>query len=135
VIGLLVRRPVLMCVFVRVPAGFCVRVGMRAVFVRIGMGVRMCLVRVFAVRVRSVRRLIVRVAVRFVAGRNHIDFGPGQPAAHHLALVQVSPHAELGAGFLKHGEGNAPIDKSTQQHVAADAGKTFKISNTHRLRF
>jgi hypothetical protein len=29
-------------------------------------------------------------------------------------------------------EGNSGVDESSQQHVAADAGKAFQISNTHR---
>jgi hypothetical protein len=101
------------------------------------MGVRMGLLRVFARRVRRMRIVLVRMAgfvtVLVVAGRNHIHFCAGQAAAHHLALVQVSAHAELGTGFLKDGTGDAGVNQSAQQHVAAYAGKTFKISNTHRM--
>jgi len=64
--------------------------------------------------------------------RNDVHFGRGQSAAAHLAHLQVRAHVQRLGGFLKGVKRNARIDKGAQQHVAAYAGKTLKISNSHR---
>jgi len=44
----------------------------------------------------------------------------------------VRSHVQRRSGFCKGVKGNARVDKGAQQHVAAYAGKTLKISNSHR---
>ena len=39
---------------------------------------------------------------------------------------------ERRGGFLKQFERDAGIDQRAQQHVAADAGKTLEVANSHR---
>jgi hypothetical protein len=95
--------------------------------------VRMSLMRVLA---ETIVRVLVRRRIRLNPGlnrgRNHIHFGCGQPAAAHLAHLKARADVELGCRFFKKRKGNARIHQGAQQHIAADAGKTLKISNSHR---
>ena len=63
---------------------------------------------------------------------NDVYFGCGQSSAAHLAHLQMRAHVQHRSGFCKGVKGNARVDKGAQQHVAAYAGKTLKISNSHR---
>ena len=88
------------------------------------------------VTMRRVHRMsfmrVLRPARRLVR-RNHVHFGCGQAAPAHLAHLKACAHTERDRRFFKTGEGNACIHQGAQQHVAAYAGKTLQISNTHRF--
>ena len=100
------------------------RKGMLMMFIA---GVRMTCVPMRFVRVRRLGCLSLL--------RDDVNFDRGQSAAAHLAHLQVRAHVQRRSGFLKGVKGNARVDKRAQQHVAAYAGKTLKISNSHRNRF
>ena len=86
----------------------CMRMRMTTVFMRIKRRVRtmrMCLLRVCLLRVcllRMQRMLFVGMAsIRCLPiRREHIDLGPGQSAAAHLARLQPRANIERGGGFL-----------------------------------
>jgi hypothetical protein len=69
---------------------------------------------------------------RWMVGCDDIDLGCGNTATGHFAEFEMCAHIQLGGGLLKKGEGHAGVDKRAEQHVPAYAGKTLKISNTHR---
>ena len=50
-----------------------------------------------------------------------------------LRISRRAPTFSAAAVSSKTGEGNARIHQGSQQHVAADAGKTLQITNTHRI--
>ena len=122
----------------------CVRmrmrpVGMAVVFVRV-FGVGVLRMRMGLMRLRAVRVGLVAVRLRSVhmpwfrlASDEHIYFCPGESATDDLPLLQARAHMERGAGLFKNGKGNTRVHQSAQQHVAAYAGKTLKISNSHRM--
>jgi hypothetical protein len=62
-----------------------------------------------------------------------VNLGAGQSSAAYLAHIETRAHIECGGGFFKTTKRNASVDQSAQQHVAAYAGKTLDISNTHRV--
>ena len=80
----------------------------------------------------GVLRISIAQAPRLLR-RNHVNFGCGQAAAAHLALLQPRAHIQRGCRLFKQGERNAGIHQGAQQHVAAYARKTLQISNTHRI--
>ena len=61
-----------------------------------------------------------------------INFRSGNAAAHDFAHFEARAEIQRGGCFLEMGEGNAGVNESAEQHVAADSGKAFEISNTHR---
>jgi hypothetical protein len=63
----------------------------------------------------------------------HIDLGAGQPTALHFAPLKPRAYVERGHSLFEPLKGSARIDESTQQHIATDAGKTFQVSNPHRV--
>ena len=65
--------------------------------------------------------------------RNHVHLGCGQAPAAHPTHLQARAHAQRSRCFFKTTEGNARIHQGAQQHVAAYAGKTLKITNTHHF--
>jgi hypothetical protein len=106
-------------VIVRVSVGVSVRMGM-FVFV-VGM---------FVVSMNLVRR-VPRFGGRTLAGEN-LDLSRSQTTAHYLAGFESGAYVECVRSVGKKTEGNTGIDHRAQQHVAADAGKTIQISNSHR---
>src|ERR1017187_5045690 len=95
----------------------------------LGVGVR--LVSVVAVRMPVVVVMVVVDGFGRVVGGNYVHFGGSQTAATDFAHLQTRTHVERRGGLSQAGEGDAGIDQGTEEHVAANAGKTFKISNTH----
>ena len=110
---------------------------MRGVRVR---GTRMNVVPILGMSVRLVRMPEIGVGVGvgvvrlmdLMVGRNHVDFGRGNAAAHYLAHFEAGAHIQRSGSFGEWGEGNAGVNQCAEQHVAANAGETFQISNTHR---
>ena len=78
------------------------------------------------------RDLCMSRLVRNFARCNHVYLGSGQAATVHLAHLQTRAHIQRGRRFFETTEGNARIHKSTKQHIAADARKALKITNSHR---
>lgn len=66
----------------------------------------------------------------FIAGQ-HVNLRSGDPAAAHFAHLETGANVQGGRSFFKQFEGHACIDECAEQHVAANAGKAFQISNTH----
>jgi hypothetical protein len=66
---------------------------------------------------------------------NYIHFGCGNPSAGHLANLETRANIQRSRRLFKAGKGNPGVNQCAQQHVAANAGKAFQISNTHRERF
>jgi hypothetical protein len=64
--------------------------------------------------------------------REHIDLGGGQTAANDFAGLKAGANIEGCARFLEQTQRDACIDQGTEQHVAADTGKTLQICNSHR---
>lgn len=98
-------------------------------------------VRVIVIAVRmcvlvAVRRVLVIVRIFVLRsglfGRDHVYFGCGKAAAHHLAHLQPRAYIQRGGRFFQHPKRHTGIDQRAQKHVAADAGKAFQIANTHR---
>ena len=117
-----------------------VRVRMR--FVRMSVGVGVAVVRVFVrMRLMLVRlRVSVRVGGGFMfvpgsgrVGRNNVDFCAGETAADDLAHLKVRAHVQGVGGLCQGVERDARIDQRAEQHIAAYAGKTLKVTNTHRV--
>ena len=111
-----------------------VRMGRMAVLGRNGMRrVRVRLMGMRFVRMRMRRVIFMRVArlCRRLVRCKNVHFCGGQAASAHLAHLKARAHAERGSRFLKKAERNAGIHQGAQQHVAAYAGKTLQISNTH----
>ena len=104
-------------------------VGVGVVFVGV---IRM---RMVFVRMRSVMVVGVGRIGWGMVGGDDVDFGGGEAAAADLAHVKMRADIEGGGGFFKDDKGNARVDESAEQHVAANAGKTLKISNTHGSDF
>ena len=75
---------------------------------------------------------VSRIDYRLVRS-DHVHLGGGQSAAAHLARLQPRAYIQRGGGFLKARERNARIQQGAQQHVAAYAGKTLQVSNSHRF--
>ena len=94
----------------------------------------MVLVFFMRVRVMSVFSMIfVRVGrlAGGLLGGNHVHLSSGQSAAAYLSHLQPSAYTERRSCFLKTSERYACIHQGAQQHIAAYAGKTLQISNTH----
>ena len=96
--------------------------------------------RVLSVRVRLMLMMPVlrmfRVRVFWLSGQgvgcNHVHFNCSQPATAHLAHLQPRTNVQRSGCLRQTGEGDARIHQGSQQHIAADARKAFKITNTHR---
>jgi hypothetical protein len=93
--------------------------------------------RVFAMGVRLVCVLGLSVGVgglmRGLAGGEDIHFGCGDASAHDFAHFKARADIQCRCGLFQMGKGNAGVNQCAQKHVPAYAGKTFQISNTHRL--
>ncbi len=70
--------------------------------------------------------------IRFgpLAGHD-VDFRARNAATAHLARFEPCAHIEVRNGFREQFKRDACIHKGAQQHVAADAGETLQISNSH----
>jgi hypothetical protein len=139
----LVRMNVFLGLLVRVFPDH--RVIMRMVvvaFMRMRMGMGMSV----AVRMRRPRPMnVLFVAMRVrrfitmgmlggrIIGREHIHLGSGDSAAAHLAHLEARTDIQRRSRLGQCLERDAGVHKGAQQHVAADAGKAFQISNAHRF--
>ena len=105
-------------------------------------GMRMSIVGMRLVRVAAVRVGFVRVTglgvgvvvVRFMCLSvrcDHVHFDCGDAASHHFAHFKTGAYVQRDGGLREGVEGNAGVNQCAEQHVAANAGKTFQISNTH----
>ena len=91
-----------------------------AVIVTIGMGVGVGVGLVFVRGFRGVRS-------------NDVDFCAGETAANDLAELEARTYIERLGGLCQGIERDACIDQRAQQHIAANAGKTLEVANTHRV--
>ena len=84
---------------------------------------------------RMRREPVVRMGVpgRRLLRCEYVHFGSGKPAAAHLAHLQARAHAQRGGRLFKMSKIHAGIHQGAQQHVAAYAGETLQISDSHRL--
>src|SRR6267378_4380876 len=67
-----------------------------------------------------------------------IYFGSRDPAPYYPGNLQPRPKlcrgVKRGDGFRQHSRRNSSIHQRAQKHVAADAGKTFEVSDAHRIQ-
>src|SRR5437899_773289 len=61
----------------------------------------------------------------------NIHLGGRDPAAHHPRDFQPRAHLQSRNRLLQQSRRNSSIHQRAQKHVAADAGKTFKVGNAH----
>src|ERR1700733_7941027 len=62
----------------------------------------------------------------------HIHLSRRNSTPHHPRNLQLRPHSERRHSLLQHARRNPGIHNRAEKHVAAHAGKTFKVSDTHR---
>jgi hypothetical protein len=88
-------------------------------------------------RVRFVRVLLVRMPglIRGSLRRYHVHIRCRQAATGHLAHLKPRTHIQCGRRLRQGFERNARIHQGAQQHVSANPGKTFQISDSHALLF
>ena len=67
----------------------------------------------------------------FLAIHQHIDLGRGDAAAIHLRNFEASSDVEGSDRFFQQLRRHSGIDQGAQKHVAAHAGKTIEIGNSH----
>jgi hypothetical protein len=77
------------------------------------------------------RRLLTGVACSLFY--NHVDFRARQAAAHHRVFLKPRAKVQRGRSPGQQLEADSSIHKRAQQHIAADARKALKISNSHRV--
>jgi hypothetical protein len=99
-----------------------------SVFVRVAVGLGV-----------SVRMILMVVVVRMTGSFGElsvfedVDLGGANAAAVHVVDVQFSSYIESFGSSLQEFGGDSGIDERSQEHVSADAGKAFEISDTHRF--
>src|SRR6476646_6217845 len=69
--------------------------------------------------------------MRFTVFYKDINLGARETATHHLAHFEPSSDVQLRRRLFEQGKRNARVDKSAEQHVAADAGEALQISDSH----
>jgi hypothetical protein len=116
----------------RAGAGMRVTVGMSvfvSVFVRMAVG--------FGVGVRMILMLVV---VMLMTGRfgelsifQDIDLGGADAAAVHVMDVQLGSYVKGFGRLLQEFGGDSGVEERSEEHVSADAGKAFEVSDTHRF--
>ena len=80
--------------------------------------------------------LVVRMFMLMqVIADQHVNLGPGEAPAAHLAHFEACTDIERRSSFLKKAEWHTSTDEGAKQHVAADPGKALQISNAHRRKF
>lgn len=102
-----------------------------AIFVR--MSVRMFVAMTFVALFVGVSIIPVAVLAMLLVRRDHVHLRRRKTAAHHLPLLKARAHIQGSGCLLKQGKRNPCIDQCAKKHVATDAGKTLKISNSHRV--
>src|ERR1700743_1355360 len=68
--------------------------------------------------------------VFFVADPD-IDFGRRNSAADYTRNLQLRAHAKRRDGLFQQLGRNSGIDQGAEKHIAADAGKAFKVCDSH----
>ena len=63
----------------------------------------------------------------FLALDPDVHLGRGNPTAHHSRNLQLRSEAERGHRVLQQARRHSGIYQSAEEHIAADAGKTFEI--------
>src|SRR5580692_2516083 len=109
---------------------------MRVMLVRVVL-VGVVLIRVFVMIVFLLMlvamRIVIVMRVIGVFRRNHVDLGRGDSTTHDFTRFKARAHVQRGRRFSQHVKGDAGVDQRAQQHVAADARETLKVTNTHRV--
>ena len=62
----------------------------------------------------------------------HIHLSRRNSTPHHPRNLEPRAHSERRHSLLQHARRNPGIHNRAEKHVAAHAGKTFKVSDTHR---
>jgi hypothetical protein len=109
----------------------CVRVGV-SVFV----GVRVLVAVGFGVGVLVGMFVVVMVMAGGFGELSvfeDVDLGGADAAAVHVMNVQLGSYVEGFGGLLQKFGGDSGVEERSQEHVSADAGKAFEISDTHRF--
>ena len=103
------------------------------VIVFVAMVVFMLVAVIMIVRVRMVVPVIVMIVRGFggLAVFEYVDLGGADAAAVYVVNVQLGPYVEGFGGLLQKAGGDSGIEERSQEHVSADAGKAFEISDTH----
>ena len=108
------------------------------VLVRMDGAIRMpVLVRMFVLVIVHMRMIVgvsVLMLVLMIGGRDHINLGPSQTGTGDFAHLEASAHIQRCGSLFDQRERNARVNERTEQHVAADAGKALKISDSHGSR-
>ena len=73
----------------------------------------------------------VHQRVGVAAVHQHARLASGDAAAVRDLKDQLGAQAESGGGLLQQIGRDAGVNQRAQQHVSADAGKTFEIANAH----
>ena len=99
----------------------------------------MMIVLVLRVRGRGrLRHIIITLRLELFAGKilftvdPNVHFCRGNPATHHPRNLKTSSYSERGNRLLQHACWNSGFHERAQKHVAAHAGKTFKVGNAHK---
>jgi len=71
----------------------------------------------------------------FFAIYPNVHFGCGNATTNDSRNFQPSANIQRRHGVFQHFWRNSGVNKRAHEHVAAHAGKTFKIGNTHRIEF
>ena len=129
-VGMFTGNFMLMGVAVLALMRVCVSMRMR-VAVRMR---RLCPMRMLRMIVLVCPFGLMRMLRRRIVAGHHVNFGSCDAAAAHFAHLKARTYIQCGGRLLKQAERNACIHKGAKQHVAADAGKTFQISNAHWSR-
>ena len=104
----------------------------RGRLVGVSMGVLAVRVGFVGVGFRGVFRVGMLSFGRRAFGRDYVDLGGCQTTPHHLAHLKPRANIQRNRGLSQGVKGNARIHQGTEQHIAAYAGKTLQISNSHR---
>ncbi len=62
----------------------------------------------------------------------HVNLGRRDPAPHHLGYFELRADSERRDGFFQQSGRYPGIHQGAKEHIAADAGKAFKVGNAHK---
>ena len=96
------------------------------------MGVRQFLVSMLVNVICRALRMIVCLYI--LVFDDDIDLGSSQPATTDLVHLKACTDIERRSRLFKQRKRHARIHKRAKQHVAADAGEAFQISDSHELK-
>src|SRR5271166_4485096 len=67
-----------------------------------------------------------------LAVHHNVELGSRDASPIHTGKLQGRSDVQVGDGLLEQLERNSGVEQRAQEHVAADAGETIEIGNTHR---